>query len=45
MADRIMQYLNKLGAPKWTDEEQAFAKTNAKIEGYDEIGLSSVDYT
>lgn len=42
MADRIMQYLNKLGAPKWTDEEQAFAKQMQKSEGYDEIGLSSV---
>lgn len=42
MADRIMQYLNQLGAPKWTDEEQTFAKQMQKSEGYDEVGLSSV---
>lgn len=42
MADRIMQYLNQLGAPKWTDEEQTFAKQMQKSEGYDEVGMSSV---
>lgn len=42
MADRIMQYINKLGAPEWSLEEQEFAKKMQKEEGYKEEGLSAV---
>lgn len=42
IADRIMFHLNELGAPKWSAEEQEFAKQIQKSEGYELSGLSDV---
>lgn len=41
MADRVMHYLTQLGAPDWTEEEQAFAKQMQESEGYEQVGLST----
>lgn len=42
IADRIMFHLNELGAPKWSAEEQEFAKQMQKSEGYELSGLSTI---
>lgn len=39
MADRVMHYLYRVGAPKWSEEEQKFAKGLQKTNGYEELGL------
>lgn len=41
MSDRVMQHLSLLGAPKWTTEEQEFAKTLQRNGGYKESGLDT----
>lgn len=42
MSDRVMRYLNQLGAPNWTAEEHEFAKKMQQSEGLETLGLSNV---
>ncbi len=42
LSDRVMHYLNSIGAPKWTAEEQEFAK---QIQSAENIPLTGLDTT
>jgi aminobenzoyl-glutamate utilization protein B len=41
LAERMQEHLTRIGAPEWTDEEQAFARECQANMGLPELGLSS----